>query len=190
MEAADSLAPHGRGSVTATARDASIRAQSGLEEQPPAEIRGARIIGDAVGGLGRPWHQFRERQRSECLERRARPPAAGRRRDTHDRHQQDQYGRCTHAVRRGSGLESDCDIARDRVGTARVRDRDLELPPAAHVEAHTRGRVGNPWPCCGMPPSVDTRASSIARPSASWTRRRTVCIWRGRSGPAASSVAT
>jgi hypothetical protein len=40
-----------------------------------------------------------------------------------------------------------------------------------------------------VPPSIEICASSIARPSASRTVTRIVCICRGRSGLAGSSVA-
>ena len=41
------------GLMACAARDRAVRAQPRVEEQPPAEIRGSRIVGDAIGGIGR-----------------------------------------------------------------------------------------------------------------------------------------
>src|SRR6476620_8474527 len=51
--------------VARAAGDTAVGTQSGVEEQPAAEIRGPRIVGNAIRRVAREWLERRERHRSE-----------------------------------------------------------------------------------------------------------------------------
>ena len=164
--------------VAGAARDLAVRAQPRVEEEPLARARGR------AGRRRRGWSDRPAAARARSVDsersssssprtiRRASKaaPAAADHRSTSSA---TRGKRCVQHRAAPAHQRSRLNVT---VSAPRsVVDGDRELPPAAHVEAHafdlvarrrrafcvTRGRVGSPCPCCGMPPSIVNVASSI-----------------------------